>query len=104
MLNHASSERQFIIYEAIRKGATIEELSTKTHIKEWFLTQMKELVELEEKILSYKGKQLPNELLIEAKKDGFADKYLANYWEFLKKKSVNNVSVQEWKKPGNRYL
>jgi carbamoyl-phosphate synthase large subunit len=77
MLNHASSERQFIIYEAIRKGATIEELSTKTHIKEWFLTQMKELVELEEKILSYKGKQLPNELLIEAKKDGFADKYLA---------------------------
>ncbi len=77
MLNHASSERQFIIYEAIRKGATVKDLSTKTHIKEWFLTQMKELVELEEKILSYKGKQLPNELLIEAKKDGFADKYLA---------------------------
>ncbi|NLU38329.1 MAG: carbamoyl-phosphate synthase large subunit [Bacteroidales bacterium] len=77
MLNHASSERQFIIYEAIRKGATIKDLSTKTHIKEWFLTQMKELVELEEKMLSYKGQKLPNELLIEAKKDGFADKYLA---------------------------
>lgn len=77
MLNHASSERQFIIYEAIRKGATVKDLSTKTHIKEWFLTQMKELVELEEKMLSYKGQKLPNELLIEAKKDGFADKYLA---------------------------
>ena len=77
MLNHASSERQFIIYEAIRKGATVKDLSTKTHIKEWFLTQMKELVELEEKMLSYKGQNLPNELLIEAKKDGFADKYLA---------------------------
>jgi len=77
LLNNASSERQFILYEAIRKGAAIEELSKKTHIKTYFLSQMKELVELEEKILSFKGKQLPDELLVQAKKDGFADKYLA---------------------------
>jgi len=77
MLNHASSERQFILYEAIRKGADIEELSKKTYIKTWFLSQMKELVELEEKVLAFKGNQLPDELLIQAKKDGFADKYLA---------------------------
>jgi carbamoyl-phosphate synthase large subunit len=38
---------------------------------------MKELVELEEKILAYKGKTLPDNLLIQAKKDGFADRYLA---------------------------
>ncbi|MBN1142949.1 MAG: carbamoyl-phosphate synthase large subunit [Bacteroidales bacterium] len=77
MLNHASSERQFIMYEALRKGATVDELSEKTHIKAWFIEQMKELVDLEEKILSYKGSMLPDSLVIQAKKDGFADKYLA---------------------------
>jgi carbamoyl-phosphate synthase large subunit len=77
MLNHPSSERQFIMYEALRKGADIEELHRKTHIKSWFILQMKELVEQEEKILAYKGMMLPNELLIQAKRNGFADRYLS---------------------------
>jgi carbamoyl-phosphate synthase large subunit len=77
MLNHPSSERQFIMYEALRKGADIEELHRKTHIKTWFILQMKELVEQEEKILAYKGMMPPNDLLIQAKKNGFADKYLS---------------------------
>ncbi|OQA01489.1 MAG: Carbamoyl-phosphate synthase large chain [Planctomycetes bacterium ADurb.Bin401] len=77
MLREPTSERQFILYEALRKGADIQELYQKTHIKPYFLTQMKELVELEEEILKYKGKQIPNSLLEKAKKDGFADKYLA---------------------------
>ncbi len=77
MLNHPSSERQFIMYEALRKGADIEELHQRTHIKTWFITQMKELVELEERILVYKGMMLPNDLLIQAKKNGFADRYLS---------------------------
>jgi carbamoyl-phosphate synthase large subunit len=38
---------------------------------------MKELVELEEKLLKYKGSMPPDELLIQAKKDGFADRYLS---------------------------
>jgi carbamoyl-phosphate synthase large subunit len=77
MLNHPSSERQFIMYEALRKGADIQQLYEKTFIKPWFIQQMKELVELEEKMLGYKGKKLPDELLIQAKKDGFADKYIS---------------------------
>ena len=77
MLAEPSSERQFIMYEALRKGATVDALHAKTYIKKWFILQMKELVELEEKILAYKGKPLPNDLLIQSKKDGFADRYLA---------------------------
>jgi carbamoyl-phosphate synthase large subunit len=77
MLNNPSSERQFIMYEALRKGADIEELHRKTYIKTWFIRQMKELVDQEEKILAYKGMMLPNELLIQAKKNGFADRYLS---------------------------
>ncbi len=76
-LAHPSSERQFLMYEALRKGADVETLHQRTFIKRWFIEQMKELVELEEEILACKGKQLPDELLIRAKKDGFADKYLA---------------------------
>ena len=76
-LNEASSERQFLMYEALRKGATVEALYAKTYIKPWFIQQMKELVELEEKILTCRGKRLPDDLLTQAKKDGFADKYLA---------------------------
>lgn len=72
-----NSERYFQIYEALRKGATVEELSDATKIKAYFLTQMKELVDEEEIILGYKGKELPDELLIRAKRDGFADKYIA---------------------------
>ncbi|HZW36894.1 MAG TPA: carbamoyl-phosphate synthase large subunit, partial [Candidatus Deferrimicrobiaceae bacterium] len=77
MLAEPSSERQFLMYEAIRKGATTEELHAKTHIKPWFIEQMRELVALEERMLEYKGRRLPDDLLIQAKKDGFADRYLA---------------------------
>ena len=76
-LGFATSERQFLMYEALRKGAGVQELYEKTHIKPWFIEQMKELVELEEKILACKDQALPDDLLIQAKKDGFADRYLA---------------------------
>jgi len=65
------------MYEALRKGAEVQELYEKTYIKSWFIKQMKELVELEENILKYVGKSLPDDLLIQAKKDGFADRYLS---------------------------
>ncbi len=77
LLLFPTSERQFILYEALRKGADIETLYRRTHIKPWFLTQMQELVKLEEQVLAHKGHLPPDELLIQAKKDGFADKYLA---------------------------
>ncbi|MEN6385429.1 MAG: carbamoyl-phosphate synthase large subunit [Phycisphaerales bacterium] len=77
LLKEPTSERQFIMYEALRKGADVQALYEKTHIKPYFITQMKELVGLEEEILKYKGKKLPDELLEKAKKDGFSDRYLS---------------------------
>ena len=76
-LREPSSERHFTMYEALRKKAGTQELYEITHIKPWFIEQMRELVELEEKLLEYKGKTLPDDLLASAKKDGFSDKYLA---------------------------
>jgi carbamoyl-phosphate synthase large subunit len=77
LLAEPSSERQFIMYEALRKGASVEALYKKTYIKPWFIGQMKELVELEEKIFTFKGKTLPDKLFMTAKKDGFSDRYIA---------------------------
>ncbi len=77
LLKAPSSERQFIMYEALRKGASVEDLAALTYIKSWFITQMKELVELEEKILADKKSGMSDDLFIQAKKDGFADRYLA---------------------------
>lgn len=77
MMAEPSSERQFIMYEALRKGADIEHLYRLTHIKPWFIQQMRELILLEEEIIKHKGGRLPDEILVQAKKDGFADRYLA---------------------------
>ena len=77
MLKVASSERYFQLYEAIRKGVSLEKLSEITHVKDYFLQQMKELVELEEEMLKNIGSVPADELLIQAKKDGFSDKYLS---------------------------
>jgi carbamoyl-phosphate synthase large subunit len=92
LLNYPTSERQFIMYEALRKGADVQELYQKTYIKPWFIQQMKELVELEERVLEYKGKTLPDVLLIQAKKDGFADRYLAKLLE-LKEKDIRQRRI-----------
>lgn len=77
MLKTASSERHYIMYEAFRKGATVADIEKITAIGTWFLQQMKELVDLEEELLKTKGSLPSDELLIQAKKDGFADRYLA---------------------------
>ncbi|MGD9022843.1 MAG: carbamoyl-phosphate synthase large subunit, partial [Deltaproteobacteria bacterium] len=77
LLAEPTSERQFVMYEALRKGVSVQALYDKTHIKPWFIEQMKELVALEEELLRYKGNSLPDELLTRAKKDGFADRYLS---------------------------
>mgnify|MGYP002509775577 FL=1 len=80
-LNTASSERHFLMYEALRKGAEVEEIHEITKVKAYFIEQMKELVEEEEAILKYKGTLPEDAVLIAAKKDGFSDKYLSQLLE-----------------------
>ena len=72
-----SSERHFVMYEALRKGATVDEIFQITKVKHYFIEQMKELVEEEEKLLTFQGSLPSDELLIQAKKDGFSDLYLS---------------------------
>lgn len=76
-----SSERYFVMYEALRKGATVEEIFELTKVKAYFIEQMKELVEEEEALLACKGSLPSDEMLTTAKKDGFSDKYLSQLLE-----------------------
>nr|WP_275891329.1 carbamoyl-phosphate synthase large subunit [Ruminococcus sp. OA3] len=78
MLSNASSERHFIMYEALRKGATADEIHDLTKVKHYFITQMQELVEEEEALAKTKGKLPATETLRQAKLDGFSDRYLSS--------------------------
>ena len=81
MLAHPSSDRHFIMYEALRAGATVDEIYDITKVKKYFVTQMKELVEEEEALMKNKGSMPSDEALISAKKNGFSDKYLSQILE-----------------------
>ncbi|MBW1895906.1 MAG: carbamoyl-phosphate synthase large subunit, partial [Deltaproteobacteria bacterium] len=100
MLAEPSSERQFIMYEALRKGAGVDTLFEKTFIKPWFIEQMKELVEVEEEIQKHKGGTVPDELLVKAKKDGFSDRYLSQILDIpekdIRERRISSGLVQAW--------
>ncbi len=76
-----SSERYFVMYEALRKGATVDEIFELTKVKHYFIEQMKELVEEEEALAACKGSLPSDAMLTAAKKDGFSDKYLSQILE-----------------------
>ena len=81
MLANPSSDRHFIMYEALRKGATVDEIYNITKVKAYFVEQMKELVEEEEALAKSKGSLPADVALISAKKNGFSDKYLSQILE-----------------------
>ncbi len=87
-----SSERHFVMYEALRKGATVEEIHELTKVKTYFIEQMKELVEEEEELIKNKGKMPADDALTQAKKDGFSDKYLSKILE-IDEEDIRNKRI-----------
>jgi len=92
-LGTASSERHFLMYEALRKGATVEEIHEITRVKAYFIEQMKELVEEEEALAQNKGSLPADDMLISAKKNGFSDKYLSQILE-ISEESIRNKRIE----------
>jgi carbamoyl-phosphate synthase large subunit len=93
MLITPSSERHFVMYEALRKGATVDEIYDITKVKHYFIEQMKELVEEEEALLASKGQLPSDEALISAKKNGFSDKYLSQILE-ISEDDIRNRRIE----------
>ena len=100
MLNTPSSERHFIMYEAIRKGATKEDIFERTKVKTYFIEQMRELVEEEEALKANAGKVPSVEVLATAKKNGFSDKYLSQILNVpeqdIRDVRIANGIVEKW--------
>ena len=100
MLHIPTSERQFIMYEALRKGATVEELAELTKIKPYFIEQMKELVDEENALMAAKGCVPSKDVLLQAKKDGFSDKYLSQILEVseddVREKRIGYGITEAW--------
>jgi len=100
MLGTPSSERHFIMYEALRKGATDEEIVEKTKVKPYFIQQMRELVEEEESLKQQAGTVPDAAVLRQAKCDGFSDKYLAQLLEVpeedIRNARIANGIVEKW--------
>jgi len=77
-LTFASWDRVFVIYDAIAMGIPLSRIHEITKIDMWFLKQYEELYLLEKEISKFKIDTLPEEILLEAKQKGFADRQIAH--------------------------
>ncbi len=78
-LRDINDERLFVIAEALRRGIEIEEINGITKIDDFFLSKIKELVMMEEKLKGFTRETLTPELLRKTKKMGFPDIVIAKY-------------------------
>ncbi|MDC0612818.1 carbamoyl-phosphate synthase large subunit [bacterium] len=94
-LTHASWDRVFVIYDAIKMGISLNRIHDITKIDIWYLRQYESLINLEKEICKLNVDQISKELLLEAKKMGFADRQIAHMLGCLesvvhkKRKSLN---------------
>ena len=77
-LEHASWNRLFHIYDAIKLGIPFKTIVEKTKIDIWFLKQIEDLIKLEDRIEKHHLDTIPKELLFEAKQKGYADRQIAH--------------------------
>lgn len=92
MLATPSSERHFQMYAALKKGASVEEIHEITKVKTWFIEQMQELVEEENRLQKYNGRIPSDAVMRKAKEDGFSDAYLAKLFH-LSEEEVREARI-----------
>ena len=77
-LEYASSDRLFVIYDAIQMGIGLRRIHEITKIDMWFLMEIEDLARVQAKIEVHNLTSLPKELMREAKMKGFADRQIAH--------------------------
>ncbi len=75
-LHQPTDQRLFVLYEAIRKGISVDRLHELTHIDRWFLYKLKRIRDLEVRLQEYKNGILPSPMMREAKQHGFSDRQI----------------------------
>ena len=96
-LKYPSWDRVFVLYDAIQIGVSLKRIYEITKIDMWFLKQYEELYMLEKEISKYDIKSIDNDLLLEAKQRGFADRqiaYMLGCLESAVYKKRNKLGIQ----------
>ncbi|MCZ6899909.1 MAG: carbamoyl-phosphate synthase large subunit, partial [Bacteroidetes bacterium] len=75
-LEYPNWNRLFHIYDAFKRGVPFKTIQELTKIDKWFLQQIEDLVELEKEIAEYKLDSIPKDLMMEAKRKGYADRQM----------------------------
>ena len=91
-------ERLSYIHHALRTGHTIEEIQELTGIDRWFLSQLREIVDLEARIEETSLENVPKDLLTEAKRAGFSDQMLAECFHSREGAAVSSDQVRRRRK------
>ncbi|MBM3304287.1 MAG: carbamoyl-phosphate synthase large subunit, partial [Candidatus Aenigmarchaeota archaeon] len=76
-IRNPTDERVFAIAEAIKKGISVERIHELSHIDNWFLEKIRNIVETEQELRSFNAGSVPRELLLRAKKAGFSDRQIS---------------------------
>jgi carbamoyl-phosphate synthase large subunit len=77
-LEHPSSDRIFHVKDAMQLGLPLRRIHKATKIDMWFLEEIYRLVKIDKEISSFTFETLPRELLVEAKRNGYADRQIAH--------------------------
>ncbi len=77
-LRNPSGDRLFHVKDAMHLGVPLSAIEEATKIDPWFLRQIEYLVVLEKEMSRFTLENIPRELLLEAKKNGYADRQIAH--------------------------
>ena len=77
-ISEPGPDRLWYLADAFRLGYTVKEAHRATKIDPWFLVQVKELVDIENRLKEYSLAELSEEEMLFLKKKGFSDRRLAN--------------------------
>ena len=76
-LAEPTERRIFAVARALKNGMSVDEIHRTTHINQWFLEKIRNIVDIEKQLTKAGGKQLSLDLLILAKRHGFSDAQIA---------------------------
>ncbi|HTA26492.1 MAG TPA: carbamoyl-phosphate synthase large subunit, partial [Bacteroidia bacterium] len=77
-LERPSWNRLFHVYDALKLGIPVKTVHKLTQIDPWFLRQIEELILLEKEIEKYKIETISRDMMMEAKRKGYADRQIAH--------------------------
>ncbi|OTQ28576.1 carbamoyl-phosphate synthase large subunit [Gilliamella apicola] len=92
-LHEAGSDRIWYIADAFRAGFTLDEVFLLTHIDRWFLVQIEELVQIENRLKQQTINDLDQETLWQLKRKGFSDLRIAKLLN-TQEQAVRDLRVQ----------